>query len=115
MDQLAERIDSASGRVKSVEQSVRSNTGALSGSIEQGVDKLRGLVSERPDRDELSRTVLRAQRESELRITQQLDGALAGMCHGDGVARGLVEPQHPRAIRRRVRERTQAVSAELTG
>ena len=77
LDQLAERIDSTSGRVKSVEESVRSNTGALSGSIEQGIDKLRGLVSERPDRDELSRTVLRAERESELRITQQLDGALA--------------------------------------
>ena len=77
LDQLTQRLDHVSGRVKAVEESVRSNAGAITGTVEQGVDKITASLVDRPDRDELTRVLNRTQRESETRMTQQLDGALA--------------------------------------
>ncbi len=77
LEQLAERLEALAGRVKAVDDSVRNNAGAISGSLEQGVDKISHAVDARPDRDELGRTLQRSQQDSERRITQQLDGALA--------------------------------------
>jgi hypothetical protein len=55
--------------VKAVEESVRHNAGAITGTVEQGVDKITVTLVDRPDRDELTRVLNRAQRESETRIT----------------------------------------------
>lgn len=77
LESLTERLDSVSGRVDTVEDGVRTGVGTLSGAIDQGVDKLETVVSSRPDRDEVERTLRLAQNESEHRITQQLDQALA--------------------------------------
>ncbi len=77
LEQLGERLDSVVGQLRSVDESVRNNFGSLAGSLERGIDKLHGDVQSRPDRDELVRTLRKAQQESERRITQQLDNVLA--------------------------------------
>lgn len=55
-------------RVKAVEESVRHNAGAITGTVEQGVDKITVTLVDWPDRDELTRVLNRTQRESETRI-----------------------------------------------
>jgi archaellum component FlaC len=77
VEQLGDRIDEVEGRIRHVDESVRNNSGTLTGSIEQGVDKLHGLLHERPDRGELEKLLRAAQQESERRIVQQLDTVLA--------------------------------------
>ncbi|HEX5494012.1 MAG TPA: hypothetical protein VFX70_05490 [Mycobacteriales bacterium] len=77
LDEMVGRVDGVSGRVDSVEQSVRTGVGTLSGVVEQGMEKLEGSVGERPDREEITRSLRAAQAESEQRITRQLDHALA--------------------------------------
>lgn len=77
IEQLGERVEAVSGRVRSVDESVRNNVGTLAGSLEQGVDKLQGALEGRPDREELARALRKAQLESERRITEQLDSVLA--------------------------------------
>ncbi len=109
LDQLGDRMESTSGRVKSVEDSVRNNAGTLSGAIEQGVDKLQGLMVERPDRDDVTRVLQRTQRESELRITQQLDGALADFAEVMIGANVAPPPPPVRAARRGGRKTTEDV------
>lgn len=77
VEEMAGRVDGVSGRVDSVEQSVRTGVGTLTGVVEQGMEKLEGSVGERPDREEITRSLRAAQSESEQRITRQLDHALA--------------------------------------
>ncbi|MCU1659285.1 MAG: hypothetical protein JWO57_3941 [Pseudonocardiales bacterium] len=77
LEQVVERVESVAGRVRTVDDSVRNNAGTLSGSLEQGIDKIHGALHTRPDRDELNRALRKTQQESERRITQQLDGVLA--------------------------------------
>lgn len=77
VEQLGERVEQVSGRVRSVDETVRNNAGTLTGSLEQGIDKLHGAVENRPDRDELARTLHTSQQESERRMTAQLDSVLA--------------------------------------
>lgn len=88
LDALGGRLDGVASRVNAVEESVRNNAGNLAGTLEQGLDKLHGTVGSRPDRDEFGRTLSKSQHESERRITQQLDGALADFAEvmlGQGV------------------------------
>ncbi len=77
IEQIAERLESVTGRVKSVEDSVHSGVGSLTGAIENGIDKIDRGVDARPDRNEFARVLRDSQHDSERRITQQLDGALA--------------------------------------
>jgi ABC-type transporter Mla subunit MlaD len=77
LDQLGGRVEEVDGRVRSVDESVRNNAGSLAGSLEQGVDKLRSALDDRPDRAELEKLLRAAQQESERRIVQQLDTVLA--------------------------------------
>ncbi|PZS30428.1 MAG: hypothetical protein DLM61_10970 [Pseudonocardiales bacterium] len=78
---LHRRFDEVHGRFEGlhghVDDSVRNNVGMLTGSLEQGIDKLTGSIEGRPDRDELARALRTAQLESDRRITQQLDSVLA--------------------------------------
>ena len=77
VEQIAERLESVTGRVKSVEDSVHAGVGSLAGAIENGVDKIDRGIEARPDRNEFARVLRDSQHDSERRITQQLDGALA--------------------------------------
>lgn len=77
IEQIAERLESVTGRVKAVEDSVHSGVGSLTGAIENGVDKIDRSIEGRPDRNEFARVLRDSQHDSERRITQQLDGALA--------------------------------------
>lgn len=77
VEQLAERLESAHARVKAVEDSIHAGVGSLAGTIENGVDKIDRAVDSRPDRSEFARVLRDSQHDSERRITQQLDGALA--------------------------------------
>jgi chromosome segregation ATPase len=77
VEQIAERLEAAHVRVKAVEDTIHAGVGSLSGAIENGVDKIDRSVDSRPDRNELARVLRDSQHDSERRITQQLDGALA--------------------------------------
>jgi DNA repair exonuclease SbcCD ATPase subunit len=77
IEQIAERLEAAHVRVKAVEDTIHAGVGSLSGAIENGVDKIDRSVDSRPDRNELARVLRDSQHDSERRITQQLDGALA--------------------------------------
>ena len=69
--------EAANVRVKAVEDTIHAGVGSLSGAIENGVDKIDRSVDSRPDRNEFARVLRDSQHDSERRITQQLDGALA--------------------------------------
>lgn len=95
MEQLAGRLEALAGRIDTVEESVRTGVGTLSGVVEQNVDKLEGAVGARPDRAEVVRTLRDAQTESEKRITQQLDHALTAFAEvmlGRGMNNTLTAP-----------------------
>jgi len=77
IEQIAERLEAANVRVKAVEDTIHAGVGSLSGAIENGVDKIDRSVDSRPDRNEFARVLRDSQHDSERRITQQLDGALA--------------------------------------
>jgi hypothetical protein len=73
-DEVHSRFEGLHGHV---DESVRNNVGMLTGSVEQGIDKLQDALAGRPDRNELDRALRLAQLESERRITEQLDSVLA--------------------------------------
>jgi archaellum component FlaC len=98
IDQLGERVEGVSGRVRAVDESVRNNIGTLSGSLEQGIDKLQSVMEGRPDREEFGRALRKTQQESERRITQQLDSVLADFA--EVVIGQNVTPQKPPAPQR---------------
>lgn len=77
IEQIAERLEAANVRVKAVEDTIHAGVGSLSGAIDNGVDKIDRSVDSRPDRNEFARVLRDSQHDSERRITQQLDGALA--------------------------------------
>jgi chromosome segregation ATPase len=77
VEQIAERLEAAHVRVKAVEDTIHAGVGSLAGTIENGIDKIDRSVDSRPDRNELARVLRDSQHDSERRITQQLDGALA--------------------------------------
>lgn len=104
IEQLGERVEGVAGRVRAVDETVRHNAGTLSGSLEQGIDKLHGVVEGRPDREELTRALRRSQQESERRITQQLDSVLADFAEviiGQNVpAKPQPQPQQRQSARK---------------
>jgi chromosome segregation ATPase len=77
IEQIAERLEAANVRVKAVEDTIHAGVGSLSGTVEAGVDKVDRTLESRPDRNEFARVLRDSAHDSERRITQQLDGALA--------------------------------------
>jgi chromosome segregation ATPase len=77
IEQIAERLEAANVRVKAVEDSIHAGVGSLSGTLATGVEKIDRTLESRPDRNELARVLRDSAHDSERRITQQLDGALA--------------------------------------
>jgi hypothetical protein len=64
-------------RLDAVEDDFTARLGELSGVVEQGLHKVEGTLSARPDADSMASMVRKSNQESELRIGGQLDEAMA--------------------------------------
>jgi len=117
IEQIAERLEAANVRVKAVEDTIHAGVGSLSAAIENGVDKIDRSVDSRPDRNEFARVLRDSQHDSERRITQQLDGALADfaevMLGGQANPKGSgARPVVARRARKVTRTRTDFVPVD---
>ncbi|MFD0199499.1 MULTISPECIES: apolipoprotein A1/A4/E domain-containing protein [Saccharothrix] len=77
LEQVTSRLDTMATRLDSVEDDFAARLGELSGVVEQGIAKVEGTLSTRPDVDSLAGLVRKSNQESELRIGGQLDEAMA--------------------------------------
>jgi chromosome segregation ATPase len=77
LEQVTSRLDTMATRLDSVEDDFAARLGELSGVVEQGIAKVEGTLSTRPDADSLAGLVRKSNQESELRIGGQLDEAMA--------------------------------------
>jgi uncharacterized phage infection (PIP) family protein YhgE len=77
LEQITSRLDAMSARIDAVESGLGGRLGELSTSVEQGLTKVSGTVSARPDADSLVSLVRDANEESERRHAGQLDEAMA--------------------------------------
>lgn len=77
LEQITSRLDAMSARIDAVESGLGGRLGELSTSVEQGLTKVSGTVSARPDADTLVSLVRDANEESERRHAGQLDEAMA--------------------------------------
>ncbi|WP_447008822.1 hypothetical protein ACRAKJ_38345 [Saccharothrix sp. DSM 118769] len=77
LEQVTSRLDTMTTRLDSVEDDFATRLGELSGVVEQGIARVEGTVSARPDSESLASMVRRSNQESELRIGGQLDEAMA--------------------------------------
>jgi chromosome segregation ATPase len=115
VESLTQRLDALSNRLNAIEEGV---VGRI-GSITERLGALDGALAHRPDVDSLFGLVRRANEESELRYTAQLDEAMATFAEiimgGTGpAALSATPPPPPRPTQRRSRAR-QAKPAEEAG
>ncbi|MCA1821455.1 MAG: PA containing protein [Pseudonocardia sp.] len=115
MESLTQRLDTLSNRLNAIEEGV---VGRI-GSITERLGALDGALAHRPDVDSLFGLIRRANEESELRYTAQLDEAMATFAEiimgGTGpAALPATSPPPPRPAQRRTRAR-QAKPAEDAG
>jgi tetrahydromethanopterin S-methyltransferase subunit G len=115
VESLTQRLDALSNRLNAIEEGV---VGRI-GSIAERLGALDGALAHRPDVDSLFGLVRRANEESELRYTAQLDEAMATFAEiimgGTGpAALPASPPPPPRPAQRRTRAR-QAKPAEEAG
>jgi hypothetical protein len=115
VESLTQRLDALSNRLNAIEEGV---VGRI-GSISERLGALDGALAHRPDVDSLFGVIRRANEESELRYTAQLDEAMATFAEiimgGTGpAALPATAPPPPRPAQRRTRAR-QAKSAEDAG
>ena len=115
VESLTQRLDALSNRLNTIEQGV---VGSIS-SVTERLGALDGALAHRPDVDSLFGLIRRANEESELRYTAQLDEAMATFAEiimgGTGpAALPATPPPPPRPAQRRTRAR-QAKPAEEAG
>jgi chromosome segregation ATPase len=115
VESLTQRLDALSNRLNTIEQGV---VGSIS-SVTERLGALDGALAHRPDVDSLFGLMRRANEESELRYTAQLDEAMATFAEiimgGTGqVGLPAAPPPPPRPAQRRTRAR-QAKPAEEAG
>jgi chromosome segregation ATPase len=115
VESLTQRLDALSTRLNGIEEGV---VGRI-GSITERLGALDGALAHRPDVDSLIGLIRRANEESELRYTAQLDEAMATFAEiimGGSPPAGLSAspPPPPRPAQRRTRGR-QAKPAEEGG
>ncbi|WP_253771111.1 hypothetical protein [Goodfellowiella coeruleoviolacea] len=77
LEQVTSRLDQMANRLDTVENDFTARIGELSTAVEQGLHKVEGTVSNRPDAESLSSLIRRSNEESEQRIGGQLDEAMA--------------------------------------
>jgi chromosome segregation ATPase len=77
LEQVTSRLDTMTNRLDAVEDDFTARIGELSGVVQQGLVKVEGSVSARPDAEALTSLVRKSNQESELRIGGQLDEAMA--------------------------------------
>jgi chromosome segregation ATPase len=115
VESLTQRLEALSNRLNTIEQGV---VGSIS-SVTERLGALDGALAHRPDVDSLFGLMRRANEESELRYTAQLDEAMATFAEiimgGTGqVGLPAAPPPPPRPAQRRTRAR-QAKPAEEAG
>ncbi len=106
LDSLTQRLDALSGRLDAMDEGV----GTRFGSVTERLGALDGALAQRPDLDALLSLVRRANDESELRYTAQLDEAMATFAEiimGGTAPAPLpaTPPPPPRPVQRRTRAR----------
>jgi chromosome segregation ATPase len=104
LEQVTGRLDSMANRLDAVENGIAGRIGDLSGTVEQGLGRVRDTVSQRPDNDSLVTLVRDANSESERRHAGQLDEAMATFAElilGGGMASSTPPP--PTALPRQQR------------
>jgi len=107
VESLSQRLESLSNRLDSIEEGVASRIG----SVAERLGALDGALAHRPDGDSLFGLIRRANEESELRYTAQLDEAMATFAEiimgGTGpAALPATPPPPPRPAQRRTRRQT---------
>ncbi|WP_189058711.1 hypothetical protein [Longimycelium tulufanense] len=75
--QLTDRLHQVAARLDAVEDGVGSQIGELAGTVQQGLTRIDGSLSDRPDEASLVSLVRKANEESERRQAGQLDEAMA--------------------------------------
>lgn len=107
VESLSQRLDALSNRLNSIEEGVASRIS----SVAERLGALDGALAHRPDGDSLIGLIRRANEESELRYTAQLDEAMATFAEiimgGTGpAALPATPPPPPRPAQRRTRRQT---------
>jgi hypothetical protein len=77
LEALSGRLDQVGGRLDGVETGINERVGALSTSVETGLDRLDGTLVSRPDHEAVVALVRQANEESERRNAGHLDEAMA--------------------------------------
>lgn len=105
LEQVTSRLDDVTARLDSVEDGVRSRIGELSGALQQGMERIGGSLSDRPDSDSLVSLVRKENEDSERRHAGHLDEAMATFAEliiGGGPQQPPMPPRTlPRSPRRR--------------
>jgi chromosome segregation ATPase len=113
LDSLSTRLDALTSRLDAIEEGV----GGRIGSVTERLGALDGALAHRPDGDSLFGLIRRANEESEMRYTAQLDEAMATFAEiimGGTAPAPLppVPPPPPRPVQRRSRTRVAKPPAE---
>lgn len=77
LEQVGGRLDALANRLDAVENGIAGRLGELSGSVEQGLGKVRDTVTQRPSTETMESIVRDANAESERHHAGQLDEAMA--------------------------------------
>jgi ABC-type transporter Mla subunit MlaD len=104
LEQVTSRLDAMAARLDAVESGIGGRLGELAGSVEQGLHKVHGTLSSRPDTESIVSLVRNENEESERRNAGQLDEAMATFAElilgGGG---GSSPPPPPTALPRQQR------------
>ncbi|WP_132878718.1 PA containing protein [Tamaricihabitans halophyticus] len=97
LDKVTARLDEMGTRLDTVESNVGSQIGELSGSVDKGLSKVESTVANRPDTDAVTSLVQKSNEESERRIGEHLDEAMAtfGELMFGSVSPGPSQPAPP--------------------
>ncbi|GAA2837701.1 hypothetical protein GCM10010452_77310 [Crossiella cryophila] len=109
LEALNARLEQVGGRIDEVEDNVSGRLGDLDGNVKQGLNRVTGAVTERPDNDALIGLVRQANQESDQRHAGQLDEAMATFAELI-LGGGAPTPPPPPAVMPRQQRRSRAKS-----
>ena len=117
LETLSSRLEQVGGRLDGVESGLNDRVGALSTSVENGLDRLDGTLVSRPDHEAVVALVRQANEESERRNAGHLDEAMATFAEiilGPGGGSSGAMPA-PRPTQRRGSRKPAAREAQNNG